>query len=310
MNVNEGVKMSNTFRFFKCNIINGCRLADIERFVSRDEVFYLNSHIACTSRSVNAAVNSKWIIEISEKEASKHISIPKFVEVTMQKKNTDIDTKTTINHETKTNNAAYERYQARLQKLATSKKNEDDVIVDEVVDMEAGKDFNKNSAAEIRIKNRSRKIKNIKDQENDFINEFVEVEKEGSKNKIDITRQINENKTVSKAEQFIKKSKVDIKNELEAKLSEKISQKKTIETVTDVIETDDVKVDEIEVKPKRKYNKKIKNIEIKVSKKSKKPPVVETSDIVMVESKEDQKIENIAINVEKPKRGRPKKIKV
>jgi hypothetical protein len=261
------------FRFFKCNIINGCRLSDIERFVHRDEVFYLNSHIACTSRSVNAALNSKWIIEITEKEASKTLVIPKFVEETKVK---NIEEKTVVHSsESKSNNAAYERYQARLQRLAMTKKTEEVIEEDDMNSISTGKDFTKNSAAEIRIKNRSRKVKNIKSQEKEFIDEIVDMDRKGVQNKIDITRQLNENKSVPKSEQFLKKSKVEIKNELEKKLKDKIKTKNVTKKQKKAVET----VVEPEI------------IE----------PVVETVDPII----ETPEIENISV----AKRGRPRKIK-
>jgi len=64
-------------RYFKCNVLGGFRLADLNKNVKQGEHFYLEDQIVETSRASIAALKSKWMIEVDEKEASKHISIPK-----------------------------------------------------------------------------------------------------------------------------------------------------------------------------------------------------------------------------------------
>lgn len=63
-------------RFFKCNVLGGFRLSDLAKQVRQDEYFYVESRIVETSRAIIAAIREKWVVEVSEKEASKHISIP------------------------------------------------------------------------------------------------------------------------------------------------------------------------------------------------------------------------------------------
>ena len=242
--------MPNPFRFFKCNIINGCRLSDIERFVTRDEVFYLNAHIACTSRSVNAAINANWIVEISEKEALKSISVPAIAEPVEKKY--EIEEKTIHSADMQVNKAAFDRHQARLKKLEKIKEEKEEKV-EEAIRIEPGKNANENLGALQRIQNRNKKVKSAKRQENDFIDEVVDVDREGRKTAFEISKQVSENKTTPKTEQVVKKSKNDLKQELEEKFQKKISEKKTVKIIKE-----ELVFEEIE-KPKRGRPTKPKN---------------------------------------------------
>jgi hypothetical protein len=64
------------YRFFKCNVLGGFRLTDLNRKVHQEEFFYVDAHVCDTSRSVKAAINSKWMLEVSNEEASQHIVMP------------------------------------------------------------------------------------------------------------------------------------------------------------------------------------------------------------------------------------------
>jgi len=64
-------------RFFKCNILGGFRLSDINKNVRQGEYFHLDAHVCITSRAVVAALRENWMIEISEKEASKFMTVPR-----------------------------------------------------------------------------------------------------------------------------------------------------------------------------------------------------------------------------------------
>lgn len=64
------------FRFFKCNVLGGFRLTDLNRKVHQGEFFYVDAYICDTSRSVKAALNHKWMTEVTEDEASQHIIVP------------------------------------------------------------------------------------------------------------------------------------------------------------------------------------------------------------------------------------------
>jgi hypothetical protein len=64
-------------RFFKCNVLGGFRLSDLNKHVKQNEYFFLDSHIAETSRATYAALRERWMIEVTEKEASQFLSIPK-----------------------------------------------------------------------------------------------------------------------------------------------------------------------------------------------------------------------------------------
>ena len=67
--------MSN-YRFFKCNVLGGFRLSDLNKNIKQSEYFYVDSHVAETSRAVTGALKAKWIVEVTAKEASKFIDIP------------------------------------------------------------------------------------------------------------------------------------------------------------------------------------------------------------------------------------------
>jgi len=221
--------MSSPLRFFKCNILNGCRLADIERFVKREEYFYLNSHIACTSRSVNAALNAKWIIEVTEKEASRHITIPMVVPE-MKKQDNKFESAPTTERDENLNNPAYQRYQERLARLAATK-TESTEPQQEELHLEPGKNDQENLGALQRIKNRNNKVKSARAQEKGFIDEVVEIEREGRKNASAVSRQVDENRTTPKVEQVVKRSKEEMKKALEKKLASKIESKKTVQII-------------------------------------------------------------------------------
>lgn len=272
---------SNPFRFFKCNIINGCRLSDIERFISREEVFYLNSHIACTSRSVNAAINANWIVEISEKEASQYISIPSYIEP-VQQKQIKFEEKAEHSVDFQTNKAAYDRYQARLKKLETEKREKTEEPV-ETIQIEPGKNETANLGALHRIKNRNQKVKNAQKQEKDFIDDIVSVDREGRKTTAAISKKVEENKTIPKTEQVLIKSKNDLKAELEQKLNTKVLEKKTAKAS--------------EVKPVSRKN---------IEKQGKKRGQTKTHQELNLETHKSHEIFKISESVVK-KIGRPKK---
>lgn len=64
-------------RFFKCNVLGGFRLSDLNKHVKQNEYIFLDSHVAETSRATHAALRERWMIEVTEKEASQFLSIPK-----------------------------------------------------------------------------------------------------------------------------------------------------------------------------------------------------------------------------------------
>jgi hypothetical protein len=67
------------YRFFKCNVLGGFRLSDLNRNIKQGEYYYIDSTFCETSRAVKAALQNKWMTEVTEKEASQFISIPKQV---------------------------------------------------------------------------------------------------------------------------------------------------------------------------------------------------------------------------------------
>jgi hypothetical protein len=67
------------YRFFKCNVLGGFRLSDLNRNIKQGEYYYVDSTFCETSRAIRAALQNKWMTEVTEKEASQFISIPKQV---------------------------------------------------------------------------------------------------------------------------------------------------------------------------------------------------------------------------------------
>ena len=66
------------FRYFKCNKLGGFRLSDLNKNVREEgEYFYLDAHAVATSRAALAALRGRWMIEVSEKEASRHLTVPR-----------------------------------------------------------------------------------------------------------------------------------------------------------------------------------------------------------------------------------------
>jgi hypothetical protein len=64
-------------RYFRCNVLGGFRLTDINKGVKADEIFSIDKYKADVSSSIKAALKSKWLIEISADEASKKIEVAK-----------------------------------------------------------------------------------------------------------------------------------------------------------------------------------------------------------------------------------------
>lgn len=60
-------------RYFKCNIVGGFRLSDVNKNIKQGEYFFLDDHVAEVSRSVSASLRSGWMVEVSEKDASKFL---------------------------------------------------------------------------------------------------------------------------------------------------------------------------------------------------------------------------------------------
>jgi hypothetical protein len=69
------------YRFFKCNVLGGFRLSDLSRNVKQGDYLYIDASFCDTSRAVKAALQNKWMIEVTEKEASQFISIPRQVKL-------------------------------------------------------------------------------------------------------------------------------------------------------------------------------------------------------------------------------------
>ena len=81
--------------FFKCNVLGGFRLSDLNLNIKQGEYFFIDSHVAEISRSVIAALKDRWMIEVTEKEAAGHITIPKEV-AQSGVQNTNVGPKTSV----------------------------------------------------------------------------------------------------------------------------------------------------------------------------------------------------------------------
>ena len=67
------------YRFFKCNVLGGFRISDLNRNLKQGEYLHIEKHVCETSRAVKAALEKDWMLEVGEKEASQFISIPRDV---------------------------------------------------------------------------------------------------------------------------------------------------------------------------------------------------------------------------------------
>jgi hypothetical protein len=221
--------MSNNYRFFKSNIINGCRLADIDVDVTRDKVFFLEYHVAQNSRSVSAALKAGWILEINEKEASLSINIPKASESRIQ--NTVLKTEESKGSsiDTRMNIKAMERHQERLKKIEmrhndTSYDNED-VSVPEI---KPGKNSQVNLAATARIEARQKKHEMLEKKKKGFLKEEGHVQSEEMNTKLAISEQIRKNRNDERRKILLKTDvsedirKQEIQEDIDRKLEEKI----------------------------------------------------------------------------------------
>lgn len=65
------------YRFFKCNVLGGFRLSDLNKNIKQGECFFIETTFCDSSRAVKASLQAKWMTEITEKEASQYISIPR-----------------------------------------------------------------------------------------------------------------------------------------------------------------------------------------------------------------------------------------
>lgn len=63
------------YRYFKCNVLGGFRLSDLNKNIKQGEYLQLDAQMADNSRAVIAAIRSKWMVEVGEKEAGKSIHI-------------------------------------------------------------------------------------------------------------------------------------------------------------------------------------------------------------------------------------------
>jgi hypothetical protein len=60
--------MKDEYRYFECVKDEGCRLSDLNFNVVKGQKFYRNLTIAETSRSIQSALKSGWIKEITKDE--------------------------------------------------------------------------------------------------------------------------------------------------------------------------------------------------------------------------------------------------
>lgn len=100
-------------RFFKGNILGGFRLTDLNRKIQQGEYFYVDAHICDTSRSIKAGLSRKWMTEVTEEEASKHISTPR----TVAKKEEQITTDVKVGRKMSTNKVATPNAKETNQKI-------------------------------------------------------------------------------------------------------------------------------------------------------------------------------------------------
>jgi len=117
------------YRYFKCNVLGGFRLSDLSRNIKQNECFYIDSTFCDTSRAIRASLQAKWMTEITEKEASQFVSIPRNLNVGgVQDKVVHTVNKIAMPNVSETNSASLESRQAErnFKRQATQKQNVED----------------------------------------------------------------------------------------------------------------------------------------------------------------------------------------
>ena len=277
--------MSNKlFKYYKSNIVGNLNLPDISRKISQDEVFWLHAHIAEASRSVQSADKYKWILEITEKEASRFITLPAEMNVPKDTHKIVDPVNTGVKSNDKVNIDASKRVEARLKKLEDKANADREQAQDIKVEIVAGKDDKQNLAAQARVqarlnnKNASAQI----NQTNKFMHEATQEVTESHKNKTAILNKIRERK---QGVELLNKndSEAVIKSKLAQSLNEKVENKKrqqanllpsveptiepTIEPTAPVsVKTKAVKKKAIKKTIKKTVKKTSKKVEVKAEK--------------------------------------------
>lgn len=101
------------YRFFKCNVLGGFRLSDLNKNIKQGECFFIETTFCDSSRAVKASLQAKWMTEITEKEASQYISIPRNLNAAgVQERVIQTVNKVAIPNVNETNNASIESRQA------------------------------------------------------------------------------------------------------------------------------------------------------------------------------------------------------
>lgn len=232
------------FRYFKVNIINGCRLSDINKNVSQDEVFYINSHIATNSRSVSAAIKAKWILEITEKEAAQHIQLPTREAIQLAPREEVIDPigQKTSSFNDRENEGAIKRVQARLQKLEEETKPPTVRPADENT-------ITYSNDTEKRVRQRMDRVKKMNAQKDIYEKDVKKEETDSALVRQEMARKYLENKNNARKEDLLVRSaakieemqkvKEQVKSEIDAQLAEKIKkiESNKVEVVEDTVPT-------------------------------------------------------------------------
>lgn len=268
------------FRYFKSNIITGCGIPDISKKIgpadgddSEDEFLYIESSMASNSRGIQAALNHKWILEITEKEAAQYIPIPIYQPQPIYiQRPEEPEIKHSSNN--KVNEAAYQRQQDRLKRIEASTPKAVSEIPQptiENIEPEPGKHTAVNLAAANRIKQRQSKLQIANKTSKEYLNDYAVNEKEKNEQANAIRKNMVQNQE-KRLMGLLKDKNVEAKNlvqqQIEEKLAEKIAKKKlTIKTTIPKPVEEPIKEAEVSnnlpVKAKRGRPKKLVSVELK-----------------------------------------------
>jgi hypothetical protein len=204
------------YRFFKCNVLGGFRLSDLNQGIKQGNYFYLDDHVSKTSRSVQAAIKARWMIEVEEIEASQFIDYPGKQVIKKQQEVEEINVSAdcakvcgskTEKLESRQTAAANATPNHLRKQVAQKQTKEDKVAIPNFKEVEI---TTKQRQQDITTKGKDEVLKSPVEQKKE---EFVK----------DLTLEISENDLVS-FPNFDEKEK--IKNEIKEEISKKISRKK------------------------------------------------------------------------------------
>lgn len=225
--------------FFKCNVLGGFRLSDVNRNVKQNDYFYIDDQICATSRAIRAALDKKWMVEVSEQEASQHITVPRQASILGVQDTEDgakrvITTNQLATPNMQGTNSKLESRQAeRGRQPAQRQKVEDKVVIPNFV---ATEKTMKIRQADVMTKGPDEVLKSPVESRKE---QKIEIVKEKSVTKEDINKFLSDQDTIKNLDKEIDNSllsvpnfdeKVEKKEEIKQEIEKKVRRRRMVET--------------------------------------------------------------------------------